>query len=297
MDEARAQQNSSVSIWQTLLHKTVSEPGRLRKVLNKVQWLHPIIPIIPQLPSAMELRDYYPATCAKGGTVALFKGCTADSLEPHTLQAAIELLNHAGQDVHIPSTQVCCGALHAHAGAKQQAAALRAANTRAFSDQSFDTLLSIASGCGAYLAEYEQLPVTHLDICAFLAQPTVIRHLQFLPLKAVAALHIPCSQENLLGSGQAVMDLLQKIPDLELHPLSEGQCCGAAGSYYIFHPGTASQLRKPFINQIKRITPDYLISGNIGCALHLSNGLRERGKKPPRTLHPVTLLAQQLITK
>jgi len=297
MDETRTQQNSPGSIWQTLLHNIVSQPIKLRKILNSIQWLRPLIPVIPQLQQTIELADYYPATGVKKGALALFKGCTTDTLEPHTLEAAITLLNHAGQDVHIPPNQGCCGALHAHAGDKQQAAALRAANAEVFSDQPFDILLSIASGCGAYLADDQHLPVSHMDICTFLAQPAVIRHLQFRPLKAVAALHIPCSQENVLGSDQAVLDLLTRVPGLELHTLSKGQCCGAAGSYYIFHPKTAGRLRQPFLRQIRQISPDYLISGNIGCALHLSNGLRERGKKPPQIMHPVTLLAQQLVEK
>ncbi len=292
MDETRALQNDRHFGWQALLNRTISDPTRLRKTLARAQWLRPFISGIPDLAPAIDLADYYPAAGVKQGAVALFKGCTSETIEPHTLQAAIKLLAHAGHDVHIPTSQGCCGALHAHAGDKQQAAALRAANVRAFADQPFDTLISIASGCGAYLTDDEQMPVSHLDICAFLAQPSISERLLFKPLKAVVAVHIPCSLENVLGTEQAVPDLLARIPDLELHMLPKGQCCGAAGTYFMTHSKTARQLRLPFIEQIKQIGPDYLISSNIGCALHLSNGL---GKKPPQIMHPVSLLAQQLV--
>ncbi len=292
MDETRAQQSDGSSGWQALLNKTISEPGKLRRALSTVQWLSPLIPDIPTLAPVEDLADYYPANGTREGTVGLFKGCTGDAMEPHTLLAAIRLLNHAGQDVHIPGDQGCCGALHAHAGEKQQAAALRATNIRAFTDQDFDTLVSIASGCGAYLTDDEQLPVPHLDICAYLARPNISRHLNFKPLKAVAAVHIPCSLKNVLGTEQAVLDLLKKIPGLELRALANDQCCGAAGTYFITHRKTADLLRQPVIDQIEQIAPDYLLSSNIGCALHLARGL---GKKPPQIMHPVSLLAQQLI--
>jgi glycolate oxidase iron-sulfur subunit len=37
-----------------------------------------------------------------------------------------------------------------------------------------------------------------------------------------------------------------------------------------------------------------LLSSNIGCRLHLATGLSERGEPLP-TLHPLVLLAQQLV--
>ncbi len=299
MDEARFGMKNHSSNWQALLNKTVANPVRLRNTLASVQWLRPCISSIPDLAPAVDIADYYPATRnpsddrvpAADNSVALFKGCTSEAIEPHTLQAAIKLLTYAGQNVHIPTNQGCCGALHAHAGDKQQAAALGATNARAFDNHSFDTLLSIASGCGAYLADDTQLPTSHQDICTFLAQPDIIRHLQFDPLKAVVAVHIPCSLENVLCTAQSVLDLLARIPNLELRVLSKNQCCGAAGTYFITHSKTARELRRPLIEQIKHIRADYLVTSNIGCALFLSNGLSE---KPPLIMHPISLLAQQL---
>ena len=96
----------------------------------------------------------------------------------------------------------------------------------------------------------------------------------------------------MLGTEEAVLDLLKQIPQLDLRILPDEQCCGAAGTYFITHRKTADLLRQPVIDQLEKISPDYLLSSNIGCAMHLAKGL---GKKPLQVLHPVSLLAQQLI--
>ena len=292
MDTTRAQLNDRGFRLRTLLHGSISNPVTLRRMLRSIQWLRPFVSSIPKLAPASELGDYYPAARTREGAVGLFKGCSAEAIEPRTLRDAIMLLNHAARDVHIPLNQVCCGALHAHAGDWRQAAMLTSTNERAFSDQPFETLVSIATGCGAYLSEDEQFPVSHMDICAFLARPEIIRHFSFRPLKARVALHIPCSLKNVLGNEQAVLDLLGKIPALEVRILNSDQCCGAAGTYFIFHRKTAGKLRQPVVEQIEQLAPDFLLGGNIGCTQHIIQGL---GGKPPRMMHPVSLLAQQLV--
>ncbi len=290
MDQARATQKHGY--WQKHLNNTISHPEKLRTALSWVQWLRPLISSIPDLAPVGRLNHFYPSIGNRLGSVTLFKGCTGETLEPNTLQSAIDLLTHSGHEVHIPPDQGCCGALHAHAGEQEIAASLRAANTRVFSNQNSDVLVSIASGCGAYLAEQEELPLKHLDICAFLAQPKNLQCLQFRPLKAAVAVHIPCSLENVLDAGQAVLDLLAQIPGLKVHVLSRGKCCGAAGTYVLTHAKTARELRQPFIQEIHQISPDYLLSSNIGCALHLSSGLKD---SKLQVMHPISLLAQQLI--
>jgi glycolate oxidase iron-sulfur subunit len=71
------------------------------------------------------------------------------------------------------------------------------------------------------------------------------------------------------------------------------RCCGAAGNYFIEHPAIADRLRDEKLAQIDAETPDIVLTTNIGCRIHLANGLRERADAPP-VLHPLALLAQQL---
>ena len=47
------------------------------------------------------------------------------------------------------------------------------------------------------------------------------------------------------------------------------------------------------LEQLREQAPDYLLSSNIGCALHLAEGAKKAGVQL-EVLHPVELLARQL---
>ena len=53
---------------------------------------------------------------------------------------------------------------------------------------------------------------------------------------------------------------------------------------------TSNTLRDPVLSQIKKELPDAVLSSNIGCTLHLAEGLRQARLDIP-VKHPVSLLA------
>jgi glycolate oxidase iron-sulfur subunit len=194
--------------------------------------------------------------------------------------------------VHIPSAQTCCGGLHHQAGDSAGAAALDERNLETFS--LFDNLsvLTVASGCGARLLEF--MPQRVQDISAFLAEAQGWESVEIKPLQARIALHEPCTLRNVLKTTSAPYALLQRIPNAEILALpGNGQCCGGAGSYMLTQPEMADSLRDDKIAACIKLAPDYLVTSNIGCALHLANGLNEAGLKI-KLVHPVMLLAKQM---
>lgn len=232
-----------------------------------------------------------PAASIHADAPQLFTGCAGELLDGQTLRDAQSVLQHIGHAPGIPPAQACCGALHRHAGLDTQAAQLAQDNRRAFAGN--HAILYCASGCGATLREDAEIGARAQD-----AQSYVLRHWPhaLIPraLPARVALHLPCTQRNVTRSTDASRALLQKIPQLELLPMAGGMgCCGAAGSHFIAQATMADALLEPLLESVTALRPDYVVTSNVGCSLHLAAGLRRRGLTVP-VLHPLSLLRQQL---
>lgn len=241
-------------------------------------------------------QNYVTAISPAKGNVGLFIGCMGSLLDHETVNSAVKVLTAAGFNVHLPEQQACCGALDRHDGDIEQAEQLAATNCSTFADKSLDAIVTIASGCGSQMQEYQQTEFAEkvVDISQFLIKSGSDLSDQLLPLTAPVCLHTPCSLKNIMREEQGALKLLQQIPAIKIMPLPEKiQCCGSAGSYMLNHPQMAQALLSDLLNAALEDQPEYLLSSNIGCALHISAGLRERGVAL-EVLHPVTLIARQL---
>lgn len=255
--------------------------------------------LLPPLSPPRSLAPYHPPTGSERGQVALFTGCVGQAMDTDTLDHAITVLTAAGFAVHVPQGQRCCGALHLHSGHTEQARALARSNWEAFSELQVSAVVGTATGCTATLGECGNLlgkahwPTPVMDINAFLAQHWP-RNLPLAPLAARVGVHVPCSMRHVLRDEVSVLQLLRYVPELEPVPLpSQPACCGAAGDYMLRHPDMADALRADLMDFVAAQALEAVATANVGCALHLAAGLRERGL-PVAVLHPVSLLAQRL---
>lgn len=254
--------------------------------------------LLPPLPRITPWREFYPPAGAPRGDVGLFLGCVTDVTERATLAAAVTLLTRLGYGVQVPRAQTCCGALHRHRGDLQTAQAYAQRNVAAFGDRPLAAVVSVASGCGATLAEYgrgaDGLAAPLHDISDFLALAPWPAELRCAPLPKRIAVHDPCSLSHVLRQHRAPYRLLARIPDIELVPLPDnGRCCGAAGSYILSEPAFADALRDEKIAALAAMRADILVTSNVGCALHLRAGIAAAGLNIA-VMHPVELLARQL---
>lgn len=244
-----------------------------------------------------------PASSAGKDPVQLFRGCVTGVMDAEALESAVLLLRRSGYPVRMPEKQTCCGALHQHIGEVDSARQLAAYNARAFGMQANQPIVSLASGCTAQLREYAGLyPETVaeaftprvVDIHRFLVEDPAFNSLRFRPLPGPVAVQIPCSQRHVLKEPDSITRLLEKIPGVSLVQLNPGGgCCGAAGSYCLTQPGMADQLATHMLAGLSKNPPAYLVSSNIGCALHLSASMQAFGWDT-EVLHPLSLLARQL---
>lgn len=232
--------------------------------------------------------------------VALFTGCFSPVMEQEVQQATIDVFNALGIEVTLPKSQGCCGALHRHSGELDKAARLARNNIEAFATEQADAIVTTSSGCGAGLKAYnqwldgEELSIPVMDVNHYLANLLKQRKVLFKQMPVRVALHTPCSLRQTEGQEAAVVELLRKIPGLEIVPLSgEPRCCGAGGSQMLSQPEMADALRDDMVAEIKEMGADLVISSNLGCAMHLGEGLAQAGLDIPLK-HPVQLLAKAL---
>lgn len=222
--------------------------------------------------------------------VAMFVGCVAGPYES-TLRAALQQLCAAtGVDVATPRGQTCCGSLHAHAGNEAMAKTLAARNRAAFGDAGM--VLTLASGCHEAVADALRGTAGALDALDFLAAR--VSQLRFRARAERIALHLPCTQRNVVKNVAATRALLARVPGLEVveldtGPLQQGMgCCGGAGTQMLLDRERAAAYRQPLLEQLEATGATRLLSANIGCRLHFANGTR----LPVQ--HPLEFLAECL---
>jgi len=222
--------------------------------------------------------------------LALFPGCVASVEDAEAQQAAVTLLRAAGFAVTaLPA--FCCGAMDLHGGVTKAAESAAKHVRQAWHASGAGQLVSVTPGCLGTLRR--ALPdVRVVDPVELLAGHA--QRLHFRPLRQRVALHLPCTQINVAGTGAALLQLLERIPGLEVSSLPRPpHCCGAAGSHLLEFPERAARLRDATLRQVTTLAPQLLLSSNIGCRLHLAAGMDAQGPALP-TMHPLTLLARQL---
>jgi glycolate dehydrogenase iron-sulfur subunit len=228
-------------------------------------------------------------TSSQRDTVALFPGCAASVQDAEAERAADILLSAVGYRV-VRMPAFCCGALDLHDGAAVDAETSAARVREAWASLGATRLVTVTPGCLGTLRR--ALPDVRVDDPYGLLTER-IESLRFRPLTRRAALHVPCTQANVARSDAALVQLLQRIPDLTLQRLpAPPYCCGAAGSHVLQFPERARRMRDDMLSHVNTLDVQLLLSSNIGCRLHLAARLAEQVSTLP-TMHPLTLLAQQ----
>ncbi len=255
---------------------------------------------LPSVQPHKRWKNNYPAD-NPSEQIGLFLGCVSRGLDGATIDDAINVLTRIGYSVHIPPQQVCCGALSLHAGRKNSSIEMMKKNIRAFANTEMP-IIHTASGCGSILSEYyHYLPDNGFsdrinEVCDFI-EAHWPEHITLFSHNKTVLLHTPCSLEGSTAEATAAYRLLKRVTDIDLKMVnSPYRCCGASGTTMLTDYRTSTSLRDPVIEQVKEIAPDMVVSSNIGCLLHLAEGLRMAGLDIP-VRHPVSLIADLLMGK
>ena len=141
-----------LGLWKLLTHPMLAR--LLPASIEKMQTMLPSSGPLWEKP----LAERYPSKHPQGETVArvgVLAGCVGSVLFQHVNRQMIDLLQLAGCEVVVPTSQQCCGAIHHHAGDGEQARVFAIHNLRAF--EGVDYIVNNIAGCGAMLRDYAHL--------------------------------------------------------------------------------------------------------------------------------------------
>ena len=245
---------------------------------------------------------YMPRGNGTRGNVALLTGCVMEGLFADANEATERTLVVNDYVVKRPPEQVCCGALHAHAGDDEAARRLARANIAAFdSGANHDYICVNAAGCGAMMKEYGHLlagdPEWRDRAAAVSAKVRDVSELLSAAgpkrggsVSVRVAYDAPCHLLHGQRISSPPLDVLRAIPDLELVPLAESDvCCGSAGIYNLVEPETSNVVLDRKLAFVEQAKADVVATGNPGCMMQIGAGLLRAGSRTS-VVHPVELL-------
>ena len=221
--------------------------------------------------------------------------CLCDAFFDDVARATVEVLEAVGCTVDVPSDQTCCGQPAFNAG---DWAASRKVVRHCAQVFAGDGPVIVPSGsCAAMLfhgAELafekepasEQEPIHALgrrtwELGDFLVNGLGITQWPGTYTKKIA-FHRSCHSRG-TQSGPAAMTLLQSIAGLEVLPFGEQeQCCGFGGAFSVSFPNVSGAMGRLKVDHVQAAHPDELVSGDMGCLLHLGGILDRDGRELPR---------------
>ncbi|MGH8076254.1 MAG: (Fe-S)-binding protein [Lysobacter sp.] len=288
----RQRERRGAGLRQRLIERLSAHPRWLAGAFVAYRWgyrwlpanLRPL-PRPPRRTSSSSLAAA-PSRALDRGRVALFVGCVAAPYEAALRAAVTRLCAAVGVEAIEPSGQTCCGSLHAHAGHTDAASRLARDNRRALAH--VGTVLTLASGCHeAVAAARADEDASTLNAIVFIE--THGDALRWRECRERIALHLPCTQRNVVRSAPALRRLLARVPGLEVIELDAGfGCCGAAGTQMLTDAARADDYRRPLLAQFEASAATRLLSANIGCRLHFANATERQVQ------HPLEFLAELL---
>lgn len=234
--------------------------------------------------------------------VSLFTGCVGEGLFARVNRATTRVLEVNGFPVQTPSRQVCCGALHAHAGDLEGARMLARQNTVAFEADASVPVITNAGGCGAMLVSYAHLLA---DDAAFAERARsfsarvrdVGQQLETVEAKtAAAASDNPVTYDSschlLYGqhAADASLKMMNSVTNQDFVTLEGSErCCGGAGIYNLLEPDLSGAVLNEKLAAIRKSGAQVLASGNPGCQMQIGAGALLAGIDLV-VCHPVELL-------
>ncbi len=297
------QSRGALSVAGTLLYLfEVSGLKALARGLGQLKLLGRLGDLVQLTPSAeppfffSQVGRTFPPEGERKHRVAFLAGCIANVSFARLNEATVRVLQRNGCEVVVPERQGCCGALHLHAGMRDEARKLACRNIDALLDGGFDAVITNAAGCGSTLKEYgelledvpeyaekaRQFSSSMRDITEFLSSLELNPNLG--RVDAVVTYQDSCHLAHGQHIRQSPRQLLGAIPGVTFREMAGSDlCCGSAGIYNVVQNEMAMQILQNATHA------EIIATANPGCMLQLQAGVRLHGTGQ-RVMHVVEVL-------
>ena len=226
--------------------------------------------------------------------VALLTGCVQKVISPQINEATIRLLNRHNIEVVVFKEIDCCGSLNHHLGKSNLAEATFKNNISVWYEEylknGLDAIISNTSGCGTTLKDYgfifrgdadfkkkaKKISELTKDITEYLSDKVKLNFItnSLNEKKYKIAYHSACSMQHGQKIHKQPINLIKKTGN-EVLEIADGHlCCGSAGTYNLLQSEIAKKLLKKKIENIEKIKPEFISTGNIGCITQIANGTK-----------------------
>lgn len=240
-----------------------------------------------------------------GEAVTLLEGCVMSGLLRRVNRATERVVRAHGAEPDPLPAGLCCGALHAHSGELETARRMARRLIDEFDWHAGDLLVTNSAGCGAAMKEYGEwladdpdyarratiLSRSVRDVSEWLADRGPA---DYGPIEGRVAYDAPCHLLHAQGVSDAPLELLRRIPGLEVVALPRAdRCCGAAGIYALSQRDLSENLLQRKLVEIEESGASMVATGNPGCLMQIGAGAMIH-EFPIRVLHPIELLDRAL---
>jgi len=220
-------------------------------------------------------------------------GCVQKTISPNINDASINVLLRHGIEVHVLREIKCCGSLTHHMGKEDVSHKYFIENINAwyrlYEKEKIDAILVNTSGCGTTIKDYgfifknhpdrslrkkaKQVSEIALDISEYLEESIKLDFTRTNNSKRYnIAYHSACSMQHGQKVHNQPIELLKMTGNNILEVPDGHLCCGSAGTYNLMQEELSSELLKRKCENIKKIKPDIIAAGNVGCITQIANG-------------------------
>jgi L-lactate dehydrogenase complex protein LldE len=230
--------------------------------------------------------------------IALMPTCLVDLVRPEAGVSAVRVLRRAGYRVTFPEGQTCCGQPAWNSGFPEDARRV-AATTLAALAASEGPIVVLSGSCAAtMLHAWPELFAGDPRVAGVLER--VVEFGAFLaPLASSApksgarrpvAFHCSCHQRRGLRDTTSGTTLISSLPNVELVEQADADaCCGFGGTFAVKFPGVSTAMGRDKVDAVHEAGAGELVSGDLGCLMHLAGVAAENDVELATTTLPELL--------